>query len=137
MLIMPPTFHGTMKNREKDAADMFRCSVRERAMFEAGVKMGTIYHQFVGVPVDHSNVDILEKSIEKGILVQPYVKSVKISIDRSQFRPKSDEYSYVSLTGNMLDVVLKIEIDGVEVTAEMRYDENLRYPLMYISGVKE
>lgn len=106
-------------------------------MFEAGVKMGTIYHQFVGVPVDGSNVDILEKSIEKGILVQPYVKSVKVAIDRSQFRKKADEYSYVSLTGNMLDVVLQVQIDDVVVTAEMRYDEGLKYPLMYISHVTE
>ncbi|NLL95055.1 MAG: dihydroneopterin aldolase [Thermoplasmatales archaeon] len=126
-----------MSQREKDAAGKFKCTVRERAMFEAGVKMGTIYHQFVGVPVDGSNVDILEKSIEKGILVQPYVKSVKVAIDRSQFRKKADEYSYVSLTGNMLDVVLQVQIDDVVVTAEMRYDEGLKYPLMYISHVTE
>ncbi len=118
-----------------DAARRFRCTVRERALFEAGVKMGTIYHQFVGVPVDGTNVDILEESIEKGILVQPYVKSVNVNIDRSQFRKKTDEYSYVSLTGNMLDVVLEIRIEGVTVTAEMRYDDELKYPLMYISNI--
>lgn len=126
-----------MSQREMDAAERFKCSVRERALFEAGVKMGTIYHQFVGMPVDGSNVDILEESIEKGILVQPYVRSVKVSIDRSQFRKKTDEYSYVSLTGNMLDVVLEIWIDGVTVKAEMRYDEELKYPLMYVSDVSE
>jgi len=112
---------------------MFKCSVKERAMFEAGIKMGTIYHQFVGVPVDLSSVDILERSIEQGVLVQPYVEDVKVTIDRSHFRPKSDEYGYMSLTGNMLDVKLTICIEGVRVTAEMRYFKELNYPLMYIS----
>jgi len=122
-----------MKDREKNAADMFACSVRERAMFEAGIKMGTIYHQFVGVPVDLSSVEILERSIEQGVLVQPYVDSVTVRIDRSYFREKTDEYGYMSLTGNMLDVRLTIKIDDVKVTAEMRYMKDLNYPLMYIS----
>jgi Uncharacterized protein conserved in archaea len=122
-----------MKDREKNAADMFACSVRERAMFEAGIKMGTIYHQFVGVPVDLSSVEILERSIEQGVLVQPYVDSVTVKIDRSYFREKTDEYGYMSLTGNMLDVRLTIRIDDVKVTAEMRYMKDLNYPLMYIS----
>jgi len=112
---------------------MFACSVKERAMFEAGIKMGTIYHQFVGVPVDLSSVEILERSIEQGVLVQPYVDSVTVRIDRSHFREKSDEYGYMSLTGNMLDVKLTIRIDDVKVTAEMRYMKDLNYPLMYIS----
>ena len=126
-----------MENREEKAASMFECSVKERAMFEAGIKMGTIYHQFVGVPVDLSSIDILERSIEQGVLVQPYVDSVKVTIDRSVFRPKTDEYGYMSLTGNMLDVKLSIKIENVRVTAEMRYMKDLNYPLMYISDVEE
>jgi dihydroneopterin aldolase len=124
-------------DRERRAAEKFSCGARDRALFEAGIKMGTIYHQFVGVPVDLSNVDILERSIEKGVLVQPYVKDVKVKIDRGFFRPKKDEYSYLSLTGEMLDVILVIDVDGSEVTAEMRFDKTLNYPLMYISSVTE
>jgi len=30
-----------------------------------------------------------------------------------------------------------VSIDGVSVTAEMRYDQDLRYPLMYISGIQD
>lgn len=126
-----------MENREAMAADMFSCTVRERAMFEAGIKMGTIYHQFVGVPVDLSSVEILERSIEQGVRVQPYVDDVHVHIDRSHFRPKKDEYGYMSLTGNMLDVKLVIKIDDVKVTAEMRYVKELNYPLMFISDVEE
>lgn len=126
-----------MSERELKAAHMFKCTIRERAMFEAGIKMGTIYHQFVGVPVDLSSVEILERSIEQGVLVQPYVENVSVNIDRSHFRPKTDEYGYMSLTGNMLDVTLAIRIENVRVTAEMRYSRELNYPLMYISEVEE
>lgn len=125
------------ESREVLAAKKFKCSTKERAMFEAGIKMGTIYHQFVGVPVDQNSVETLEAAMEKGILVQPYVEDVKVRIDRSVFGNKRDEYSYVSLTGEMLDVILKISIENVRVTAEMRYDPVLKYPLMYISDVEE
>jgi dihydroneopterin aldolase len=122
--------------RETRAAKMFNCTVKERALFEAGIKMGTIYHQFVGVPVNANNVETLERSIESGVLIQPYVESVKVRIDKSTLTPKKDEYSYRSLTGEMLDVILRIKIDNVLVTAEMRFDKELNYPLMYISNIQ-
>jgi len=125
------------ESREELAARKFECSTRERALFEAGIKMGTIYHQFVGVPVDQDSVDTLEGAIEKGVLVQPYVEDVKVTIDRKSFGSKRDEYSYVSLNGEMLDVTLVIAIDKVKVTAEMRFDPILKYPLMYISKIDE
>ncbi|AIZ56577.1 dihydroneopterin aldolase [Candidatus Methanoplasma termitum] len=125
-----------MKSREELAAEKFKCSTKERALFEAGIKMGTIYHQFVGMPLNEDSIESLEDAIERGVLVQPYVESVKVRIDRSIFGPKKDEYSYRSLTGEMLDVVLVIKIDNVRVKAEMRYDPKLNYPLMYISDVE-
>lgn len=125
-----------MADREKLASEKFNCSARERAIFEAGIKMGTIYHQFVGAPVNSESVSKFESAIEETIMVQPYVKSVKVRIDRSVFPVSEDEYSYVSLTGNMIDAVVVIEIDGVAVTSEMRYDEKLGYPLMFVSKIK-
>ena len=125
-----------MKSREELAAEKFKCSTKERALFEAGIKMGTIYHQFVGMPLNEDSIESLEDAIERGVLVQPYVESVKVRIDRSIFGPKRDEYSYSSLTGEMLYVVLVIKIDDIRVKAEMRYDPALNYPLMYISDVE-
>ncbi|MDR0523766.1 MAG: dihydroneopterin aldolase family protein [Candidatus Methanoplasma sp.] len=124
-------------DRESLAAGRFACTERERALFEAGIKMGTIYHQFVGVPVDAGSAEALEEAIAKGVMVQPYVKGVRVGIDRAALGPKTDEYSYVSLTGEMLDVALTIRIGGVEVEAEMRYDRELRYPLMFVSRISE
>ncbi len=124
-------------DRETMAADMFACTVRERAVFEAGIKMGTVYHQFVGVPVNVDSVVSLEESIQNGVLVQPYVEDIKVVIDRSVFGPKKDEYSYCSLTGEMLDVTIVIRIDDVRVKAEMRYSKELNYPLMFVSDIQQ
>ncbi|MDD1743484.1 MAG: dihydroneopterin aldolase family protein [Methanomassiliicoccales archaeon] len=112
--------------------------MRERAVFEAGIKLGTIYHQFVGTPLCAANVDILERAIEDGVRVQPFVKGVDVHIDRSTLRKKKrDEFDYQTLHGNMLKVKLKIQMENVSVIAEMRFIEELRYPLMFISEIIE
>src|SRR5512140_1098788 len=87
--------------REEAASSYFKGSLRERAVFEAGIKLGTIYHQFVGTPLCAANVDILERAIEDGVRVQPFVKDVEVHIDRSTLRKKKrDEFDYQTLHGN-------------------------------------
>lgn len=125
-----------MEDRDGRAMDMFSCTTRDRVMFEAGIKMGTIYHQFVGTPFDAGNVGQLEESMSKAIEVQPYVVSAKVSIDRSVIPPRDDTYSYVSLRGEMIIAEVEISIDGISAIARMEYVEELGYPLMYISSVK-
>ena len=124
-----------MVSREDLANSRFNCSVKERACFEAGIKMGTIYHQFVGTPFSLANVDQLERAIEKAVMVQPYVSDVKVRISTDGLVKDGDTYSYKSLTGEMIDAVVSIDMDGTKVTAEMRYDAELGYPLMYISNI--
>jgi dihydroneopterin aldolase len=123
--------------REELAAKYFNCSLRERTVFEAGIKLGTIYHQFVGTPVCAANVDILERAMEDGVKVQPFVKDVKVKIDRTALRRKRDEFDYQTLTGNMLDVTLVIQVENIRAVAEMRYVNELRYPLMYVKEISE
>ena len=44
--------------------DYFRnLSNRERAIFEGGISMGALYHQFVGTPVNIESCNSLEKAI--------------------------------------------------------------------------
>jgi hypothetical protein len=123
-----------MNSRDEKASKMFACSEKERAIFEAGIKMGSIYHQFVGTPVSGHNIKELERAIERSTMVQPFVESVKvrICIDNDE---REDTYDYVSLRGEMIDAVVRIRINDVSVTAEMRYVEELDYPLMYVSEV--
>ncbi len=124
-----------MEGRDQMAAGKFACTERERALFEAGIKMGTIYHQFVGTPVNLRTVESLEEGMSSAISVQPYVESAKVRVNRSVFTKDGDRYSYVSLTGDMMDAVVTIRIGGTRVTAEMRYDKELGYPLMYVSDI--
>ena len=126
-----------MSKREEKASKYFGCEARERAAFEAGIKLGTIYHQFVGTPVASSNVDSLEKAIEEGVMVQPFVERVKVNIDRSQLRDKKNEFDYQTLTGNMISVELTIRMDEVRAVTVMRYIDELKYPLMYIKEIIE
>ena len=125
-----------MTDRESLANERFNCSERERAVFEAGIKLATIYHQFVGTPVNMDTVEDLERTISKAIEVQPYVESARVKIPRTLFTKGGDTYSYVSLTGDMIDAIVVIRLGDTKVTAEMRYDDILQYPLMYVSSIE-
>lgn len=123
--------------REQKADSYFSCSDSERAAFEAGIKLGTIYHQFVGVPLSVENVETLEKAMEAGSRVQPFVKEVRVRIDRSKLKKKRGEYDYVSLTGDMLDVTLVVKYRSATVRASMKQIEEMNYPLMYFEELKK
>ena len=120
-----------------DVADRyFNCTNSERAVFEAGIKLGTVYHQFVGAPISKDNVEVLEKSIAEGAKVQPFVKDAVVKIDRKRLREKSTDYDYLTLTGDMLDVTLTVQYEDVTVICEMRHIAEMDYPLMYVKEIK-
>ncbi len=113
----------------------FNCSDTERAAFEAGIKLGTLYHQFVGMPVGLRNVSEMEQLLEKAISIQPYVSKVAVRIKREMLPPVEEGYGYTSLTGNMLDARLVLKYEKSVITAEIKYMDELDYPLMYITDV--
>ncbi len=121
---------------EDKAEKFFNCTTRERAAFEAGIKLGSIYHQFVGTPVSKANVEVLERAIEDGVRIQPFVENVSVKIERDRLKNKHDEYDYDSLTGNMLDVELKIKYKNSVTIGHLKFIKELNYPLMYISELK-
>ena len=123
-------------DREEAANGRFVCTERERCIFETGIKLATIYHQYVGTPFNAKSVSSLEEAISRSIEVQPYVEKAMIKIDRSVIPDEVDEYSYLSLTGDMIDAVVVVRMGSTRVTAEMRYDPELKYPLMYVSKVE-
>ena len=63
-------------DRDNEAASRFVCTVRERCIFETGIKLATIYHQYVGTPFNAESVESLEKAIAGSIMVQPYPRSL-------------------------------------------------------------
>jgi len=126
-----------MTDFESDPGETyFNCSDSERAAFEAGIKLGTIYHQFVGSPVSEKNVEVLEKAIEEGARIQPFVEDVKVEISREKIREKKDQYDYLTLHGNMLNVWLKIKYKNTTVISELKYVKDLDYPLMHITEIQ-
>jgi hypothetical protein len=119
------------------ASNYFNCSDSERAAFEAGIKLGTIYHQFVGTPISSENVKALEKAIEEGSRIQPFVEDISVIIDKTTLRKKSTEYDYQTLSGSMLNVLLTIKYKDVVVASEMRNIDEINYPLMFIKEIKK
>lgn len=109
---------------------------RDNALFEAGIKLGALYHQFTGSPVNLRTVDSLEKAISESISVQPYVKSITVSIDREMIRSKlNSEFGYCELEGRMLDVNLIMNYENVIVKASLKFNQELDYPLMKIEEI--
>ncbi len=101
---------------------------KEIAAFEAGIKLGAMYHQFVGAPVSIETAKSLEKAIAKSISLQPYVASVEVRIDRDMV--KENCYGYGELEGRMIQAQVEISYQGEVIKARLEYDPEKDYPLM-------
>lgn len=114
-----------------------RISDRDKAVFEAGIKLGALYHQFTGTPVSTETVEELERVIERSVSLQPWVNSVEVKIDREKVRKRENEnqFKYCELSGEMLDVKVVVLYEKVEVHARVKYEEKMDYPLMRVEKV--
>ena len=108
---------------------------RERAIFEGAITMGALFHQFVGTPVNKNSVESLEKAIEEAMSVQPCVSSVQVEIDRNKLEEISNEFEYVSLSGEMLDVKVSTVCSDKQALIRLKFITELNYPLMYVEDV--
>ncbi|OFV67783.1 MAG: protein containing DUF372 [Candidatus Syntrophoarchaeum caldarius] len=105
-----------------------RIKSREKAIFEAGIKLGALYHQFIGSPVSPESADSLERAIEESIRNQPYVESISVRIDRNHLKENLNSFGYTELTGLMLEVELAVKVDETRIHAGMKPVDG--YPLM-------
>lgn len=105
---------------------------RERAIFEGGISMGSLYHQFVGTPVNLDTCSSLEDAIRESIMLQPAVTDVVVKLDKELIKQATSLSNYVSLEGKMLNIEITTKIHEVSVTTCISYNEELDYPLMYI-----
>ncbi|HNR58231.1 MAG: dihydroneopterin aldolase family protein [Methanothrix sp.] len=101
---------------------------REAAAFEAGIKLGALYHQFVGSPVSIETADSLEVAMERSISLQPFVRSVSVEIDRQMLA--RNVFGYGELAGKMIRAQVEIDYHGARVGARLEYDPKTDYPLM-------
>lgn len=105
---------------------------RERAIFEGGISMGALFHQFVGTPVSPDTLSSLENAIRDSILLQPAIVDVEVNLDKDLIEKNSGVMGYTSLIGEMLNVRLTTKINRNLIVTCISYDENLQYPIMFI-----
>lgn len=110
-------------------------SQRERAIFEGGITMGALFHQFEGTPVNLQSVESLENAIEGAMELQPCVDKVEVTINREMLEDIENEFEYASLSGNMLDVRVVSVFGDSKAVIRMKFIEEIAYPLMYVEEV--
>lgn len=129
-----------MSNFKENVYFSSRISVKERACFETGIKLGALYHILCGIPIS-SNIEVIksiEKGIEAAISCQPYVKYVKININRKRIKgDKSSEFAYDEITGEVIRAELIVEYKTIQILAKIDWVEELKYPLMFIEKITE
>jgi hypothetical protein len=109
----------------------------QAACFEAGVKFGSLYHQFAGTPVSPASAASLAAAIEEAIENQPHCTEVTVDVreDVLAAAVADGPASYTELTGRFLDVEVVVTYEDVDVVARMEMDEG--YPLMRVAAVRE
>jgi hypothetical protein len=107
---------------------------RDRAAFEAGIKLGSIAHQYVGTPLTSKTAAALERAIEAATRAQPLVKRVRVRIDRKRLRVRGP-YAYGVLTEDLLHVEVTVRVGPSTATGVLRYMPELDYPLMYLKAI--
>jgi hypothetical protein len=106
---------------------------RERAIFEAGIKLGALYHQWVGTPVSRTSAASIEKAIEQAVILQPFVEEITVRLDR--FLMTENTFGYSELSGLMFDVEIVTRV-GFSYCRARLYPED-GYPLMQVMECNE
>lgn len=109
----------------------------EALLFEAGVKLGGVFHQYLGTPVSARTAAGLARTIGRALRLQPYVVRAEVHIDPSRAGPLGrGRFAYAYLTPEMLDVRLRLSDGTARVDARLSFREDLRYPLMRVVGLR-
>jgi dihydroneopterin aldolase len=106
---------------------------REALLFEAGIKLGGIFHQYLGMPVSDTTSAGVARTIERAVALQPYVVEVRVALDPTRGGPVGrGRYAYRYLVPEMLDVHVRLKDGADEVEAVLRHRRDLNYPLMSV-----
>ena len=110
---------------------------REEACFEAGIKFGTLYHQFAGTPVSPDSARSLERAMAEAVENQPFCESVTVDIidDALEAALVDAAADYTELTGRFMEVEMRVEYEGRVVRTRMEMEDG--YPLMTVVDVED
>lgn len=101
---------------------------REQAIFEAGIKLGALYHQWVGTPISRDSAASVEKAIEQAVILQPCVEEITVRLDRNLMT--ANRFGYSELSGMMYDVEIITRVGFTYCRARLSPENG--YPLMKI-----
>lgn len=110
---------------------------RERAIFEGGITMGALFHQFVGIPISRDTISSVETGIKKAFELQPAIENVNVKINPKKLEEALTDFDYTTLNGDMLNIEITTKVDNVTAVIKIEYIEELNYPLMYVKDIKE
>jgi hypothetical protein len=101
---------------------------RDRAIFEAGIKLGALYHQWVGTPVSPKSAASVESAIEQAVILQPFVEEITVMLDRILM--EKNTFGYSELSGLMFNVEIVTRVGFTYCRARLCPEGG--YPLMQI-----
>jgi hypothetical protein len=101
---------------------------RERAVFEAGIKLGALYHQWVGTPLSRNSAAGIERAIEQAVILQPYVEEITVRLDRTLMT--ENLFGYSELSGLMFEVEIVTRVGFTYCRARLAPENG--YPFMRI-----
>jgi len=101
---------------------------REQAIFEAGIKLGALYHQWVGTPISQQSAASVETAIEKAVILQPFVEEITVKLDRRLMT--ENRFGYSELSGLMFDVEIVTRVGFSYCRACLAPDKG--YPFMRV-----
>ena len=113
---------------------------RERATFEVGIKLGALYHILCGIPIssDPKTIKAIEKGIEAAISSQPFVEEVILKLYVNKIRgSKENPFDYDEIRGEIIQATVILKFQSIKVIGKIKWVEENRYPLMYISDIIE
>ncbi len=106
---------------------------REQAIFEAGIKLGALYHQWVGTPISRNSASSVETAIEKAVILQPFVEEITVHLNRTMMTENT--FGYSELSGLMFEAEIITRVGYSYCRAQLSPEAG--YPLMKIMECNE
>lgn len=108
-------------------------SDHEQAIFEAGIKLGALYHQWVGTPISRQSAKSIESAIEKAVILQPFVERISVKLDQGLMT--ENRFGYSELSGLMFDVEIVTRVGFSYCRARLAPEKG--YPFMRLVECNE
>lgn len=99
-----------------------------QAVFEAGIKLGALYHQWVGTPISRISAASVESAMEQAVILQPFVEEITVRLDRNLMT--GNMFGYSELSGLMFDAEIVTRVGFAYCRARLAPRDG--YPLMQI-----